>query len=247
MRHAHIIRVLALAAACAVHAQYIPELGMYVDLAPETEILRRARLARQNNDRSEMPFLEAAARSEDADRTERSRAAETYIKLATLDESVGFMREFYSITESFGWAYSAYQRFLEKAAAEEKDADETVRERLYAFLLEIVQTCKSASDANRANLFLLERVPGYADSRQRAALTRYANTGNDWVTNTFNPIKEHFDTLPPSKLVDLRTRFPTLPPPPGETPSPSPRIWPYAATLAALAIAIAIILRKAIK
>jgi len=211
--------------------------------------MQRVSRALRNNDRSEMPFLEATALSEDSQKLDRQDAAKAYIKLATLDEAAEFLRRhFFTERRSALGGTGIMLKFIEKAAAEEKDAEDATRENLYAFLLEVVQNDTGAgSSANSADIFLLERVPGYADSKQRAALARYANTGNDWVTNTFNPIKEHFDTLPPSKLVDLRTRFPTLPPPPGETPSPSPRIWPYAAVLAALAIAGIIILRKAMK
>ena len=237
------MRHIILATICIAAAQTASPLS----LISETETMRRIKLAGQNNDRSEMPFLEATALSETSQELDRVDAARAYIHLATLDESAEFMRRHFFTERRYALGGSRTMiKFLEKSAADEKDVDDATRERLYTFLLEVMQTCESSVDANRSDLFLLERVPGYADSKQRAALTRYANTGNDWVTNTFNPIKEHFDTLPPSKLVDLRTRFPTLPPPPGETPSP--RVWPYAiATLAALAIAIAIILRKAMK
>ena len=240
----HICMIITAAACCIAAAQT----ASHLSLVPETETMRRIRLAEQNNDRSEMPFLEATALSEDSQKLDRQFAARAYIHLATLDESVEFIQELYSATGgSNGW-YSSYWRFLEKAVAEEKDTEDATRERLYEFLLEIVQDGVDSGHANRADIFLLERVPGYADSKQRAALTRYANTGNDWVTNTFNPIKEHFDTLPPSKLVDLRTRFPTLPPPPDETPSPSPYLWPAIAFLTAILIATAaLILRKAKK
>ncbi|MDD2460679.1 MAG: hypothetical protein PHT98_06330, partial [Kiritimatiellae bacterium] len=46
----------------------------------------------------------------------------------------------------------------------------------------------------------------------RATLVRYANTGNEYMTNNFNPIKAHFDKIPPKQRIDLRKRFPDLPP-----------------------------------
>ena len=245
MKYAHAIRTLALTIACLAHAQYIPEIGMHGDAAEETEVMRRARLAGQNNDRSEMPFLEEATIKESTREIDRQRAARAYIKIATLDESVGFMRKLYAIEGSTDWWLSVYLRFLEKAAAEEKNAEDGARENIYAFLLEVMQACESAVDANRADLFLLERVPGYADSKQRAALTRYANTGNNWVTNTFNPIKAHFDAIPPSKRVDLRNRFPGLPPPPEDPPKPSnPYLWPVIAAAILAIIAVALAIRK---
>jgi len=222
-----------------------------------SENSRRIWRAVENSDRTELPFLEETALSEDVGsaervhtdeariRLDREDAALAYIKLATLDEVTGFMRKLYDIVQPPKWRYYVLMRFLEKAAEGEKDAEDATRENLYAFLLEIVQGCDDVDNANKADVFLLERVPGYADSRQRAALTRYANTGNEWVTNTFNPIKAHFDDIPPSKRVDLRDRFPTLPPPPEESEGKTaPYLWLALGIIALAAAAIALTLRK---
>ncbi|HON48535.1 MAG TPA: hypothetical protein PLZ60_12380 [Kiritimatiellia bacterium] len=65
-------------------------------------------------------------------------------------------------------------------------------------------------------------LPGYTNSKQRATLVRYANTGNEHMTNNFNPIKAHFDAIPPKQRIDLRKRFPDLPPLPDDAPARSP-------------------------
>jgi len=64
-------------------------------------------------------------------------------------------------------------------------------------------------------------VPQYTNSVQRACLTRFATEGNEWVTNTFHPIKAHFDKIPPKQRIDLRKRFPDLPPLPDDAPARS--------------------------
>jgi len=66
---------------------------------------------------------------------------------------------------------------------------------------------------------LRDFLPGYTNSKQRATLVRYANTGNEYMTNNFNPIKAHFDAIPPRQRIDLRKRFPDLPPLPGDAPA----------------------------
>ena len=237
MRYAHIIRTLAAAAICAVAAQTASP----ASYLPVTEDMRRTKLALQNSDRSELPFLEETTIKEDARETDRWNAAEAYLKLATLDESVAFMRRHFTERRSEIGGTTTMIKFLKKASTEEKDAEEGTRENLYVFLLEVAQSCMDSGDAYKADVFLLERVPGYAESKQRAALVRYANTGNEWVTNTFNPIKAHFDAIPPSKRIDLRNRFPDLPPLPEDPPKPSsPYLWPAiaAAILAIIALAI---------
>jgi hypothetical protein len=42
------------------------------------------------------------------------------------------------------------------------------------------------------------------------------------VTNTFHPIKAHFDVISPKQRIDLRKRFPDLPPLPDDAPARSP-------------------------
>jgi hypothetical protein len=94
-----------------------------------------------------------------------------------------------------------------------------VKRDICTHLLEIVQNTDNAGDALDAEFFLRDFLPGYINSRQRATLVRYANTGNEYMTNNFNPIKAHFDNIPPKQRIDLRKRFPDLPPLPGDAPA----------------------------
>jgi hypothetical protein len=82
-----------------------------------------------------------------------------------------------------------------------------------------MQTTDVRDVANRINQHLLRSIPQYTNSVQRASLVRFATSGNEWVTNTFHPIKVHFDNIPPKQRTDLRDRFPDLPPLPGDAPT----------------------------
>ena len=239
MKYIHAIWILTMTATCLVHAY---------DRVKPSETMRRADLAVKNGDRSELPFLEATACAEDTEITDRWRTTDAYLKIATLDESAGFMRRHFMERCSEMGGSPTLIKFLEKAAKEEKDADGATRENLYTFLLEVVQTSDyhGADCASKADLFLLERVPGYADSKQRAALARYVTIGNEFMVDRFKPVKAHFDAIPTSKRVDLRDRFPGLPPHPEDPPKPSsPYLWPVLGIIAVLvALILALILRK---
>jgi len=206
-------------------------------------------------DRAALPFLEEKSLSADIHAQARGTAAAAYIAIAGMDEGAAFMRRWYFTMEGAGWRNFAYMRFLEKISKEAENAESGTLDNIHAFLLEIVQNSDSngVSDANQANVFLLAHLPGYADSRQRATLQRYANTGNEWRTNTFNPIKAHFDAIPPSKRTDLRIRYPGLPPLPDDPPeadaSAARRVWliTTAVGVAALLAAALALLRRAKK
>ena len=220
MKCTHTIRILTAAAVCIAAAQTASP-ASYIRM---TETMRRAKRAEQNGDRLELPFLEATALKEDAERLDRMYAVEAYVKIATLDECIGFMRKLRHIENDLGSRYDFLRQFLGRAYAEEKDAENGTREKLFSFLLEVAQTGDEA-DAYLTEGFLLKRLSGYADSKQRATIQRYADSKNQWPEERFRHVKDHFDKIPPSKRVDLRKRFPGLPPldePPEETPEPPP-------------------------
>ena len=168
----------------------------------------------ESGDRSLLPFLEGKSLDPETPKTIRSAAAEAFVKIADVDECVAFMRELYEDSSVQGsWRYFLNKKFLGKVEAEEKTLTSETKENINSFMLVVVQNVKNSGDANDADRFLLDRISEYSNSTQRATLCRYANTGNAWVTNTFNPIKAHFDKIPPRKRTDLRKRFPDLPPP----------------------------------
>ena len=254
MTHTHIIRILTATALCLTVAQIASPGVIY------TEVGQRIRRAIANNDRSELFFLEATGLNDDPRSPDPDFAAHAYIKIANLDESIAFMRRFYFNPDYPHWRHSLYWFFLDKSFVAERDAENETREKLYALLLEIVQTSDNSEDVHWTDAFLLERLPEYAASKQRATLQRYANTGNEWVTNTFNPIKEHFDKIPPKERTDLRDRFPELPPPdepavtplpPQDDPSAEPPAKPFllwlVATIIAVALAVGAVTLRAVR
>ena len=249
MNHAYLIKALAAAAICLTVAQ-----DALSSRARVTEVGQRINRAEQNNDRSELPFLEETSHGEDAPAGKRWAsdtfgAAFVYLKIANLDESIGFVQRYYSSWEHSGWRGGIYRHFLKKASTEEKDAASETREKLFALLLEIAQTSNDPMDVTSSDIFLLERLPEYATSKQRATLQRYFNSSNELEVAGFTPIKEHFDKIPPKQRIDLRDRFPGLPPPdepavtplpPQDDPSAEPPAKPFLLWLVATIIVVAL-------
>ena len=173
--------------------------------------------------REVLPFLEAESLDPEMSKRIRSAAAEAYIKIADVEEGLEFMQKVYETQFIQGSRrYFLNKKFLEKVGVEEDTLTPETKGNIAAFLLGIVQNVENSGEANDADRFLLDRIPEYANSRQRATLCRFANTGNAWVTNTYNPIKAHFDAIPQKQRIDLRKRFPDLPPLPDDAPARSP-------------------------
>ncbi len=60
-------------------------------------------------------------------------------------------------------------------------------------------------------------------SKQRVALWHaIVTTGNEWSKEKYAPLSQSLEAIPPSKRIDLRKRFPDLPPLPDDTPARSP-------------------------
>ncbi len=173
----------------------------------------------ESGDRSLLPYLEEKSLDPETPKSIRSTAAEAYVDIADVEESAEFMRKLYRDPSAQGSGrYFLNKKFLGRVGAEEKTLTPETKKSIAAFLLGIVQNVENSGEANDADRFLLDRIPEYANSRQRATLCRFANTGNAWVTNTYNPIKAHFDTIPQKQRIDLRKRFPDLPPLPDDAP-----------------------------
>ncbi len=177
----------------------------------------------ESGDRSLLPYLEKKSLDPETPKSIRSTAAEAYVKIADVEESVNLLRKLYddrSFRESRYYYVSGL--FLQKVKSEEKSLTDEVKRDICTHLLAIVQSADSPGDALDAEFFLRDFLPGYTNSKQRATLVRYANTGNEYMTNNFNPIKAHFDAIPPRQRIDLRKRFPDLPPLPDDAPARSP-------------------------
>ncbi|MDD2349600.1 MAG: hypothetical protein PHG74_15665 [Kiritimatiellae bacterium] len=205
----------------------IDRCAAYVKSTGQTPIANNAvrllDLVAHSGDRFLLPFLEEKSLDPETYRLIRSAAAEVYVNIADVEESAEFMRKLYRDPSVQGSGrYFLNKKFLGRVGAEEKTLTPETKKSIAAFLLGIVQNVENSGEANDADRFLLDRIPEYANSRQRATLCRFANTGNAWVTNTYNPIKAHFDAIPPKQRIDLRKRFPDLPPLPGDAPARSP-------------------------
>ena len=169
--------------------------------------------------REVLPFLEEESLDSEMHERTRSAAARAYVKIADVEESLNLMRKLYDDHSLRSWYDYVSNFFLQKVKAEEESLTDEVKSDVCTHLLTIVQSADSAGDALDAEFFLRDFLPGYTNSKQRATLVRYANTGNEYMTNNFNPIKAHFDAIPPKQRIDLRKRFPDLPPLPDDTPA----------------------------
>ena len=199
-----------------------------------------------SGDRSLLPWLAGKILAPDFQDSSRYRAAQAYVKIADVDESVAFARKLYAAESNLGGrGWLGFRRaFLDKVSAEAQNMDSGTFDNCCAFLLGIVQDSGSPDSVNMADRFLLKHLPGYADSRQRATSQRFTVTNSAWtadanvfITNMFAPVKAHFDAIPPSKRTDLRIRYPGLPPLPDDPEeaeaSASRRVWLITALLAA--------------
>jgi len=174
-------------------------------------------------DREALPFLEEKSFMTNAPSFIRERAAEVYVNIADVEESVLFLAKYCDDPTVKKGKWLLIQQYLDKLTPEVKNRlSGDALSRVHTVLLTIMQKTDVRDAANRINLYMLQAVPQYTNSVQRACLTRFATEGNEWVTNTFHPIKAHFDKIPPKQRIDLRKRFPDLPPLPDDAPARSP-------------------------
>ena len=169
----------------------------------------------KSGDRSLLPYLAEKSLNASNPKTVRRRAAAAYVNMANVDESVCFLRRLYRTSGLTGWHKETLNKQLigKLDSMTDKQSREAAQKDVSLFLLEQLQTIADSGIAAQIDQFMLRKLPEYSNSIQRAAIgKKYANTGNEWVTNTFHPIKAHFDNIPPKQRTDLRDRFPDLPP-----------------------------------
>jgi hypothetical protein len=173
--------------------------------------------------REVLPFLEEESFDPETHELIRSAAAKAYVNIADVEESVLFLAKYCDDPTVKKGKWLLIQQYLDKLTPEVKNRlSSDALSRVHTVLLTIMQKTDVRDAANRINLYMLQAVPQYTNSVQRACLTRFATEGNAWVTNTFHPIKAHFDKIPPKQRIDLRKRFPDLPPLPDDAPARSP-------------------------
>ncbi|MDD2349602.1 MAG: hypothetical protein PHS50_15245 [Kiritimatiellae bacterium] len=193
----------------------------------------------QKGGREVLPFLKEKSFDPETHELIRSAAAETYVDIADVEDSVLFLAKYCDDPTVKQGKWLLIQQYLDKLTPEVKNRlSSDALSRVHTVLLTIMQKTDVRDAANRINLYMLQAVPQYTNSVQRACLTRFATEGNEWVTNTFHPIKAHFDKIPPRQRIDLRKRFPDLPPLPDDAPARSPVKVALAIIVGGVALAV---------
>jgi hypothetical protein len=180
-------------------------------------------------DRAALPFLEEKSLMTNASRFIRARAAEIYASLATGEECATFLPKILAIgneeKSAGGWRNRVTPVCLAKidaGIAKHELSDESVA-RFMAALLTFAQSTDNSWEAKNADDFLSKHCEGYPKSKQRVALWHaIVTTGNEWSREKYAPLSQSLEAIPPSKRIDLRKRFPDLPPLPGDAPARSP-------------------------
>ncbi|NLC80363.1 MAG: hypothetical protein GX748_04200 [Lentisphaerae bacterium] len=181
-------------------------------------------------DRAALPFLEKKSLMANIPSTVRSRAAEVYVSLATAEECAAFLPEILKVGNQTVWTAGwrsgvlpACLRKIDDAIAQGEISDKTLNllvEKLLAHTQSL--SVPRLADGDMIDRFLIRHCAGYATSRQRLAMwTEYLDElGNEaWendLRKKFTPNKEFLEALPPKQRIDLRKRFPDLPPLPDE-------------------------------
>lgn len=173
-------------------------------------------------DRAVLPFLEGKSLSTNVHEFIREGAANAYVKIADLDESVEFMNKAFKINENKGfWRSTLTPQFLgkmEAAITSRSISDETMG-RLLSVLVSYTQSTSYSREAAAVDEFLVKHCDGYRTSVQRLSLwdgILAADRENALKRKHYLPIKETIEALPKKQRVDLRERFPDLPPLPAD-------------------------------
>ncbi|MEI6647984.1 MAG: hypothetical protein WCP12_18245 [bacterium] len=212
-----------------------------------SEAWRMISALEKSGDRSLLPYF--AEKSMDAANPEtvRSRAAAAYANLATAEECIGFLPKILALNDDKGhWRYGVTSKLLSKidAAVAAREISEEALNRLLSALVSYTQSTAFSTEAEWVDNFLVNHCDGYPTSEQRLFLwTRIVKGGNKLEKEHFLPVKETIEAVPPRKRVDLRKRFPNLPPlPEDKNAGPSLKIV-LAIGAAFVAVCVAIWIR----
>ncbi len=179
-------------------------------------------------DRAALPFLEEKSLMLNVPAFFRSCVAKNYVNLATAEECAAFLPKILKIGNETVWTASwragvvlACINKIEAAIAKNELPDETLN-LLVAKLLAHTQSLSvpRRADGDMIDGFLNRHCDGYPTSKQRLVMwTNYLNElgKESWeedLRKKFTPVKESVEAVPPRKRVDLRKRFPDLPPVP---------------------------------
>ena len=170
----------------------------------------------KSGDRSLLPYLAEKSLNAANPRIVRENAAAAYVNMANVDESVEFMRKIFVINDNEGyWRSTIVPLFLQKveAAIASRSISKETLTRVLSVLLTYVQSPANSQEADYVDGFLVRQCGGYTNSIQRLSMAqRFSDGGNDLEKKHFIPIKESVEALPKKQRIDLRKRFPDLPP-----------------------------------
>lgn len=177
--------------------------------------------------RTVLPFLEEKSLSPNTCKPVRSRAALAYATLATADECAAFLPKILAIDDEnktiISWRSQITPVCLSKietAIAKNELPAETLNRLLSELLVHTQsQSTYFTTESDSIDKFLVNHCNGYSISKQRLILwatNLNQNTWNEVVQKNFMPIKKSIEAIPPKKRIDLRDRFPELPPLPEE-------------------------------
>jgi hypothetical protein len=201
----------------------------------------------KSGDRSLLPYFAEISLDATNPETVRSHAAEVYIKIATAEECATFLPKIFAIgnkeKSAGGWRNRVTPAGLAKIDAAIVN-HELPAETVSSFMTELLMFAQSTDnswEAKNADGFLAKHCEGYPTSKQRVSLWHtIVTTGNEWSKEKYAPLSESLESIPTRKRVDLRKRFPDLPPLPEDKTAglPLKTVLAIGAAFAAVCVAI---------
>ena len=197
--------------------------------------------------REELPFLEEKILAPVTPAFVRSAAAEIYASLATAEECAEFLPKILKVDDEdktiISWRYRVTPTCLRKIeeAATKGELQEKTLEHLIEAFVTYTQSAYYSTEATWIDGYLSKHCEGYQTSKQRLVLATAlleADKENEKKREVWLPIKESVEAIPPRKRIDLRKRFPDLPPLPDDAPAGGPVKVVFAIIVGIVALAV---------
>jgi len=131
-------------------------------------------------------------------------------------------------------------RKIEEAATKGELQEKTLEHLIEAFVT-YTQSAYYSTEATWIDGYLSKHCEGYQTSKQRLVLATAlleADKENEKKREVWLPIKESVEAIPPRKRIDLRKRFPDLPPLPDDAPAGGPVKVVFAIIVGIVALAV---------
>ena len=212
-----------------------------------TYFCRLLNMIEKLDDRAALPFLEEKSLMTNASIFIRARAAEVYASLATGEECAVFLPKILAIDDEdktiISWRYGVTPICLGKIkeTAAKGELQEKTLEHLTEAFVTYTQSAYYSLEATWIDDYLSKHCEGYQTSKQRLVLATAlleADKENEKKREVWLPIKESVEAIPPRKRIDLRKRFPDLPPLPDDAPAGGPVKVVFAIIVGIVALAV---------